>query len=52
MQEGPLARFGQINFFGLKTVKPRFIERKIAWEEGEIFNSDFIAETEKTPSEK
>lgn len=47
VQEGPLARFGHVNLFGLKTVKPRFIERKISWEEGEVFNSDFITETEK-----
>ena len=47
VQEGPLARFGHVNLIGLKSVSPRFIERKIAWEEGQVFNSDLISETEK-----
>lgn len=46
VQEGPLSHFGPITFFGLKSVSPRFIERKIAWKEGEVFNLDLIDETQ------
>jgi translocation and assembly module TamA len=46
VQEGPLARFGSITMFGLQKVHPRFIERKIAWREGEVFNSELIDETQ------
>ena len=47
VQEGPLARFGPISFYGLKGVKPRFIERKIAWKEGDVFSSDLVDETQR-----
>jgi translocation and assembly module TamA len=47
VQEGPLARFGPISFFGLKDVNARFIERKIAWKEGDVFNSDLVDETQR-----
>lgn len=46
IQEGPLAKFGPITFFGLKDVKPRFIERKILWKEGQQFNIDLVDETQ------
>lgn len=42
VQPGPVAKFGPTTFFGLKDVNPRFIERKMAWKEGEVFNSDLI----------
>src|SRR3990167_1573799 len=46
IQEGPFAKFGPSNLLGLKTVQPRFVERRIAWKEGETYNSDFIEETQ------
>jgi translocation and assembly module TamA len=46
IHEGPLSRFGPITFFGLKNVNPRFIERKIAWNEGEKFDIDLVDETQ------
>ena len=46
VQEGPLSKFGPSTFFGLKNVQPRFLERKIAWREGEVFNLDLIEETQ------
>jgi translocation and assembly module TamA len=46
IQEGPLCRFGPITYFGLKNVNPRFIDRKITWKEGEIFNLDLIDKTQ------
>ena len=42
VQEGPLAKFGPSTFFGLKGIKPRLIESKIGWKEGDIYNSDEI----------
>lgn len=47
VQEGPLAKFGPSSLFGLKSVNPRFIERKIAWREGEPFNLDLVDETQE-----
>ncbi len=46
VQEGPLSKFGPTTFFGIQDVKPRFIERKVAWREGEVFNLDLIEETQ------
>ncbi len=39
IDEGPLSKFGPLSIFGLKSVQPRFIMRRIAWKEGEIYNS-------------
>lgn len=47
IQEGPLSKFGPTTFFGIKEIEPRFIERKIAWKEGDIYNADLIEETQK-----
>jgi len=46
VQEGPYAKFGPALFFGLKGIQPRYIERRIAWEEGKPYNSDLITETQ------
>lgn len=46
VQEGPLSKFGPTSFFGLKEVNPRFIERKVAWREGETFNLGLVEETQ------
>jgi len=42
VQEGPLSKFGPLTFFGLKDTKPKFIESKIGWKEGDIYNTDLI----------
>ncbi len=47
IQEGPLSKFGPITLFGLKTVKPRYIEGKIIWKEGQTYNPDAVEETQK-----
>lgn len=47
VQEGPLSKFGPSTLFGLKNVNPRFIERKIAWREGEIFDLDLVDKTQE-----
>lgn len=47
IDEGPLSKFGPLSLFGLKTVKPRYVERKIQWEEGQIYNPDLVEETQK-----
>ena len=47
VQEGPIAHFGPITFFGLKEVRPRFIEHKIAWKEGDVFSLDLVDETQR-----
>ncbi len=47
IMEGPLSKFGPVTLFGLKTVKPRFVSRKLAWKEGEIYNPDSVEETQR-----
>lgn len=47
VQEGPYSKFGPSVLFGLKEVNPRFIERRIGWTEGETYNSELLAQTQK-----
>jgi translocation and assembly module TamA len=47
VQEGPLANFGPSIFFGLKEVHPRYIERRLAWKEGEMYNAALVEETQR-----
>lgn len=47
IDEGPRAKFGPVTIFGLKGVQPRYVLRKIAWKEGEIYNSDCLVCTQK-----
>ena len=47
VQEGPLTKFGPSSFFGLHGIRPRFVESKFAWDEGDIYNSDLIAEAQE-----
>lgn len=47
IDEGPLSKFGPMSIFGLKTVQPQYVMRRIAWEEGDIYNADFVEETQK-----
>jgi translocation and assembly module TamA len=46
-ESGPFSRFGAITILGLKDINPRFIERKIAWEEGNPYNLNLISLTQK-----
>ena len=47
IQEGPLSKFGPSTFFGLKGIKPRFIDSKLGWKEGDIYDSDVIEKTQE-----
>lgn len=47
VQEGPFSKFGPSFLFGLKNVHPRFIERRIAWKEGETYDSDLLEKTQQ-----
>ncbi len=47
IQEGPLSQFGPLSIYGLKSVKPKFILERIAWEEGQIYNSEKVESTQK-----
>lgn len=47
VDEGPVAKFGPMTFYGLKGVDPRFIERRIAWKEGDLYNADLLEETQQ-----
>ncbi len=46
VQEGPRSKFGPAYLFGLKNIHPRYIERRIAWKEGEIYDSDRVVESQ------
>ena len=46
IQEGPRAKFGPSFLFGLEHIHPRYIERRIAWKEGQSYNSDRVTESQ------
>lgn len=39
---GPLSRFGQVRYEGQTQVKPQYMGKKVAWCEGEIYNSQLV----------
>ncbi len=47
IDEGPLSKFGPMSIFGLKNVQPRYVLRRVAWEEGQLYSPDEVAETQK-----
>ncbi len=47
IEEGPLAKFGPSTLYGLKGVHPRYLERRFAWKEGEVYDSDLVEETQR-----
>lgn len=47
IQEGPKAMFGPVTIHGLEHIHPRYIERRIAWKEGELYDSDLVEETQR-----
>ncbi|MGE5196508.1 MAG: autotransporter assembly complex protein TamA [Anaerolineae bacterium] len=48
IQAGPLCHFGSSTISGEKRVKPQFIETKLKWKRGEVYNSLKVEETQKT----
>ncbi|MEZ5314761.1 MAG: BamA/TamA family outer membrane protein [Chlamydiales bacterium] len=46
VQSGPLAYFGNLELNGLNKVKRRYIDRKIAWKTGEIYNPKLVSCTD------
>lgn len=47
VKEGPLTTFGPITYFGVQDIKPAFIESKVTWHEGDIYNTDLITKTQE-----
>jgi translocation and assembly module TamA len=47
IDEGPLSKFGPMTIFGLDTVEPRYVLRRLAWKEGQTYNPDDVEETQK-----
>jgi len=47
VQEGPVANFGPTLIAGLESVHPRYVERRLAWKEGELYNADLVEETQR-----
>ncbi|MBI5346415.1 MAG: BamA/TamA family outer membrane protein [Chlamydiae bacterium] len=44
---GPLAKFGSTTVKGLKQVDSKYFEKRIKWEEGEVFSLDKLDKTKK-----
>lgn len=47
INEGPLSKFGPMTYFGIEEINPRFLEKKVVWKEGDIYNADLIQETQE-----
>jgi translocation and assembly module TamA len=47
IDEGPLSKFGPLSIHGLKAVKSHYVLDRIAWQEGEIYNTQEIEATQK-----
>lgn len=47
INEGPLSKFGPMTIFGLKGVEPRYVLRRVAWQEGSLYSPDDVEETQK-----
>lgn len=48
IQAGPLTSFGNLTIKGLNLVNPRLIHQKMAWHQGERYNSSLVEITQKT----
>ena len=44
---GPLCRFGPTVILGAKEVEPRFVERRINWKEGHLYDPELVEEAQK-----
>ncbi|HSX13739.1 MAG TPA: BamA/TamA family outer membrane protein, partial [Chlamydiales bacterium] len=47
LDEGPITKFGPVIYVGVKDINPRLLEKKLSWQEGDIFNTDLLEETQK-----
>ncbi len=47
VDEGPLAYFGDLCIESSQKVRPRFIQNRISWKKGELFDSSKVQDTEK-----
>jgi translocation and assembly module TamA len=47
VDEGPESKFGPVTYFGLKKVDPKYVTRRIAWHEGDLYNTDRLDDTQK-----
>jgi len=47
VQEGPLSKFGPSTFFGLEGIDPRFIDSKVGWKEGDIYDAALVEKTQE-----
>lgn len=45
---GPLSRFGPVCYQGQTSVKPEYMEKKVTWREGEIYNSQQVECSQKS----
>ena len=44
---GPLSKFGPTTIFGLDAIQPSYVQRRIQWREGEIYDPDAVEDTQK-----
>jgi translocation and assembly module TamA len=47
IETGPLSHFGALSLLGLRDVRPRFIDQKVLWQEGEIYDSRIVESTQR-----
>lgn len=47
VQEGPLSRFGPSIFYGIEGIHPQFIQSKILWKEGDIYNAKLVEKSQE-----
>ena len=47
VDSGPLAYFGKTEFEGLNKVRPKVVEQKIIWEEGELYAPEKVQKTKR-----
>lgn len=44
---GPAMRFGDVSIRGLKTLNPEWVERRLRWQHGEVYNGAKVEETRR-----
>ena len=44
---GPAMRFGDVSIRGLKTLNPEWVERRLRWQRGEVYNGAKVEETRR-----
>ncbi|MCC5831812.1 MAG: BamA/TamA family outer membrane protein [Chlamydiales bacterium] len=45
-QTGPLAYFGPVEVVGLRKVRRKFVDRRVAWATGELYDPNLVARTD------